>query len=189
MINPYLRLHHNPAVDFFVKLMISLILMGSLGPLKLETEGIVPFTLQTFAILLPSILFGWRVGLIGTLAYIIAGGMGAPVFAGRESGWEHLFGVTGGFFFGFVFASLITGFFAEFPKARHPLLCFLIWCAGHFIILVLGAFWLMRFNPEGWWNIIVSLLPGAAIKSAFGLLFTQIILRLVMKREEYYRVK
>lgn len=186
MINPYLHFGSGQYSDLFIKILIALIFMGTLGPLTISLEGEVPLTLQSFAILLPSILFGWRVAIVSTLIYVIAGASGAPVFASHSSGLSHLFGVTGGFFFGFLIAALITGFLAEFAQARKPWFCFIIWTLGHLIILTSGAIWLRRMNPEGWWDMIQLLLPGAAIKIAFGLLFTQLILRLSMKRESFY---
>jgi hypothetical protein len=37
--------------------------------------------------------------------------------------------------------------------------------------------------------MVKTVLPGAAIKSAFGLLITQLILRIVLKRDGYYQLR
>jgi biotin transport system substrate-specific component len=188
MLKGILRL--SPAVwqDTLMKTLLSLIVLGALGPVKVVSEDIVPITFQTFAVILPAVLFGWRIGTLAVVLYLIAGSAGAPVFANYASGAEHLFGITGGFLFGFVFAALIVGYLSEIPAARKPLPCFGIWVLGHLIILLLGTIWYMRFNPE-WVEMVKTVLPGAAIKSAFGLLITQLTLRIVLKRDGYYQLR
>lgn len=188
MLHSAIRLSRHEWQDTLMKVLLSLVVLGLLGPVHIRSEDLVPITLQSFAVLLPAVVFGWRVGAMAVSGYILLGALGAPVFAQYQSGWEYLFGVTGGFFFGFLFAALVCGYLAEAPAARKPLPCFGIWVAGHAIILLFGTIWLMRFNPE-WWNVLENLLPGAAIKSAFGLLITQLLLRLTLGREAYYGIR
>ncbi len=189
MLNHVLKFGSSPTADFITKLLISLIIAGAIAPVTIDLTGELPITLQSLALLLPAILFGWKIGGLTNLLYIVFGGLGAPVFATHSSGWEHVFGVSGGFFFGFLFASILCGFLAEFPRARHPLFCFLIWVSGHILILMLGGFWLMPYHPDGVWPILQTLLPGAAAKSAAGLLLCQITLRILVGRNEFYGVK
>lgn len=186
MWNETLRFGSGTVPDTVIKVLLSLVVMGALGPVVIEFQGNLPMTLQTLAILLPCILFGWRVALLATLGYLSGGMLGAPVFAGYSGGADHFAGPGGGFLLSFPIAGLVCGALAEIRGARSPVYCFLIWVLGHLIILVLGGFWLRRFDPEGWWEIVRFLLPGAAMKTAFGLLLTQLFLRITMSRERFY---
>ena len=52
---------------------------------------------------------GFSKGVFSNILYIFAGLSGLPIFAGFGSGIIHLFGPTGGYIFGFVFAAGIAG--------------------------------------------------------------------------------
>lgn len=67
----------------------------------------IPFTLQTFGILLVLYTIGGRRGTISIVIYLLLGLVGVPVFAGFKSGPAALMGPTGGFIIGFLVCSLI----------------------------------------------------------------------------------
>ena len=67
----------------------------------------IPFTLQTFGILLVLYSIGGKRGTIAILVYILLGVIGVPVFAGFKSGPAAVMGPTGGFIIGFALAGLI----------------------------------------------------------------------------------
>lgn len=67
----------------------------------------VPFTLQTFAVFVTVGLLGGKRGTITVAAYIIAGTIGLPVFAGFSGGPGALFGSAGGYIAGFFFSALV----------------------------------------------------------------------------------
>ncbi len=69
----------------------------------------VPFTMQTLAVVLAGIALGPRDGFYAMCAYLGAGIMGAPVFAGMSFGPAVLFGPTGGYLFAFPAAALVSG--------------------------------------------------------------------------------
>src|SRR5699024_5062047 len=71
--------------------------------------GLVPFSLQTLMIGLTASLLGRRVGTWSIIIYLLLGLIGLPVFAGGASGFGVLFGPTGGYLIGFIFASLLIG--------------------------------------------------------------------------------
>jgi biotin transport system substrate-specific component len=68
----------------------------------------VPVTMQTFVVLVAGAALGVRWGVAAVLAYIAAGIMGAPFFAGG-AGWAVVAGATGGYLIGFVPAAAIAG--------------------------------------------------------------------------------
>jgi biotin transport system substrate-specific component len=187
MLNQLLRLHKREDVDFVIKLVAGLLLTCTLGPITVKVRGGVPITLQTLQLLLVAIAFGWRIGGLNAFLYVLFGLAGLPVFAGYVGGFEQLNSAFGGFFFGFVAASLVTGILAEQPLASKALPHFFIWVAGHALILGMGAFWLRSMNPEGWQEMVMAALPGAMVKSAVGFLLLQVAQRFLLGRKGFYR--
>ena len=65
----------------------------------------VPFTMQSFAVLLVAALLPAADGVIAVLIYLCMGAVGLPVFSAMQGGVGVLLGPTGGFLFGFVLAA------------------------------------------------------------------------------------
>jgi biotin transport system substrate-specific component len=177
MLQSIIRFHSSRLVDSTIKWLISLGLQIALGPVIIDVKGEMPITLQSFVVLLGAMAFGWRIGAAAVVAYIIAGGLGFPVFAGHHAGWVIIIGQHGGFFFGFIAAALVCGYLAETEMFSKALPSILNWVLGHLIILLLGGLWLSQLDPMGWQEKLTSLLPGAIIKSAFGAMIIQLIVR------------
>lgn len=78
----------------------------------------VPVTLQTFAVALCGYTLGRKLGGLSVAAYIALGAVGAPVFSGFRGGLGVLFGITGGFIFGFAALVLLSAFSDIFKG--HP---------------------------------------------------------------------
>lgn len=187
MLNQLLRLHKREDLDFVIKLLVGLIFTCAIGPITVKVRGEVPITLQTLQLLLVAIAFGWRIGGINALLYVLFGLAGLPVFAGYVGGFEQLNSAFGGFFFGFIAGSLVAGFLAEQQWAGKALPHFLIWVCGHALILGMGAFWLRSMNPDGWKEMVMAALPGAMIKSAVGFLILQVVQRFLLGRKGFYK--
>ena len=54
----------------------------------------VPVTMQTFAVILIGLTYGWRLGGISVALYLVEGAIGLPVFAGGKAGMIVLIGPT-----------------------------------------------------------------------------------------------
>lgn len=102
----------------------------------------VPLTGQTFGVLLVAGALGFRRGVAATALYLAIGGLGLPVFAQGEHGTEILFGVTGGYLFGFVLASAIIGRLAELGWDRNPIGSIGAMLIGNLAIYAIGVPWL-----------------------------------------------
>lgn len=76
----------------------------------------VPFTLQTLGVLVAGGLLGRKLGPITLAVYILAGLVGAPIFAGGHSGPGVLLGPTGGYLVGFVGAAFIMGWAGDIAR-------------------------------------------------------------------------
>ena len=93
--------------------------------------GIVPITLQTFAVLLAGAVLGARRGFFAVLLYLAAGAAGLPVFSGGAAGLAVLAGPTGGYLIGFPLAAACCGFLVErLPRHKVATSVPLIFLAG-----------------------------------------------------------
>ena len=72
----------------------------------------VPMTLQPLAVLMIAMLCGRNISVAAVSLYLFQGMIGFPVFA-YGGGLPYLLGPTGGFLFGFLFASMIIGELAD----------------------------------------------------------------------------
>jgi biotin transport system substrate-specific component len=73
----------------------------------------VPITMQTLAVLLVGSSLGATRGAASMALYLVLGAIGLPIFSDGEAGFAVLFGSTGGYIFGFVFAAALTGWLAQ----------------------------------------------------------------------------
>ena len=106
----------------------------------LTIPGLVPFTMQTFAVSLISVVLGAKRSVLVVSTYIILGIIGLPVFSGFQAGAAIILGATGGYTFGFIFFALITGFFSNHFKKNMPL-TILAMIAGLFVCYAFGTAW------------------------------------------------
>lgn len=70
--------------------------------------GIISLTLQTFAVIIISILLKWKKASIVFITYIIMGLVGIPVFS-TGGGFDYILKPSFGFIIGFLVASIIIG--------------------------------------------------------------------------------
>lgn len=96
----------------------------------------VPVTLQTFAIALCGYVLGWKLGLCSIGVYVIMGLAGLPVFSGFSGGAGILFGVTGGFIFGFLGMAALCGISRRF---KNPAICIAFGLLGLLVCHLAGV--------------------------------------------------
>jgi len=147
-----------------------------------DTE--IPFTLQTLSILIVGFstkkFWGWA----STLAYLILGLIGLPIFAEGSSGLSKLTGVTGGYLVGFVLAAW---FMSQLRVKKWHLNNFKIFYAmllGTLLILFCGWSWLSyHLGPlHAFLKGILPFIPGAIIKIVLGAIPFVILKELKNKR-------
>ena len=130
----------------------------------------VPITMQTFAVLVIGMAYGWRLGGGTVLFYLAQGAAGLPVFAGTPEkglGLAYMAGPTGGYLLGFLLAALLVGWLAERGWDRSVVKTLLAMVLGTAIIFIPGVLWLGGLI--GWDKPVLDLglypfLPGAAFK-------------------------
>ena len=83
--------------------------LSVLSILQIPMPSGVPITLQTFAVALCGYVLGPSLGAIAALIYLLLGAVGVPVYSGMTGGPGILFGMTGGFIWGFVPMAALCG--------------------------------------------------------------------------------
>ncbi|MCQ2414292.1 MAG: biotin transporter BioY, partial [Clostridia bacterium] len=78
----------------------------------------VPVTLQTFAVFFALLFLGGKWGTVSVALYLSLGALGLPVFSGMRGGFGILFGSTGGYLFGFLFAGVLFLVFENLLKTN-----------------------------------------------------------------------
>lgn len=125
--------------------------------------GLVPFSLQTWAISLAGILLGAKKGVLAVAIYILLGAIGVPVFAQFRGGIDVIFGVTGGFILSFP----VLAFFAGISRNTNARLVAGI-IAGTIINYAFGLIWF-------------SFATGNRIEAAFAMAVAPFILPDIFK--------
>ncbi len=113
-----------------------------LGPLSIAIPiSPVPISFTNLAIYFTAILLGGKKGTISCLVYLLIGFAGVPVFSGFSAGPAKLLGPTGGYLIGFVFMSIISGFFVD--KFENKIQMYILgMILGTIVTYALGTVWL-----------------------------------------------
>jgi biotin transport system substrate-specific component len=102
----------------------------------------VPYTLQTFGVLVVGASLGAFTGGLSMLLYLIAGGLGLGVFSGGASGWDQVNGPTGGYLIGFLVSSVVLGAMAERGMVRELRSSITAMLTSLVIVFGFGVTWL-----------------------------------------------
>ena len=129
----------------------------------------VPVTMQTFAVILIGLTYGWRLGGITVALYLIEGSIGLPVFAGGKGGMIVMMGPTAGYLYGCFLAAVVCGWFTEKGFDRSYLKLIVPLLAGNLLLYTSGLIWLGNFI--GWDKPVLELglypfIPGDLMKIA-----------------------
>jgi biotin transport system substrate-specific component len=127
-----------------ILVFVGLVLLAASAKLQIPLWP-VPMTMQTYVILVIAMAYGTRLGVATVLAYLLAGALGLPVFAGTPEkgiGLAYMLGPTGGYLGGFVLSTYVMGKLAERGWDRRALSCLAAITVGHIVILACGVTWL-----------------------------------------------
>ena len=133
----------------------------------------VPFTGQTFAVLLVGAVLGWQQAAGSMLVYLVAGGFGVPWFTRGGSG----FGApTLGYVVGFVVAATVVGWLAGRGADRTVTGTVATMVVGTALIYTVGVPWLAHDLHLGFaqaWHVGARpffVIDGLKVALAAGLL-------------------
>ena len=102
----------------------------------------VPWTGQTFGVLVVGGALGARRGFAAAALYILLGVVGLPFFAEGKGGTAVLLGPSGGYLIGFLLAATIVGRLAELGWDRRLGGALAMMLIGSFVIYAVGLPWL-----------------------------------------------
>jgi biotin transport system substrate-specific component len=146
----------------------------------------VPITGQTLAVGLVGATLGMRRGMASLALYAVLG-LFLPVYADGDSGWSVVWGASGGYIIGFIFAAGFIGWMAEHGADRNVLLAFLAFVGGQLLIFAFGLAGLKIAVGESWsWTIhngFTIFILGGLVKAAIGALALPSAWRLVRRFE------
>ncbi len=145
---------------------VALVLLGSLLvtiSAKIQVPfWPVPMTMQTFAVLVIGMAYGWRLGAATLLTYLAQGALGLPVFA-AGGGLAYFAGPTAGYLVGFALAAALVGVLAERGWDRAVLPTLAAMFLGTLVIFASGIAWLSLFLASS-----KALAPDAAFLAALA---------------------
>ncbi len=118
--------------------------------------GPVPVTLATLGVYLAAGLLGPWQGAAAVGLYLALGAVGVPVFAGFTAGFPVLFGVTGGFLWGYLPCVILAGLLCRRCRPAMTAVCLAV---GTVVLYTVGAAWYMWQTGMG---LGVALLTVAA---------------------------
>jgi biotin transport system substrate-specific component len=131
----------------------------------------VPITGQTLAVGLVGATLGMRRGMASLALYAVLG-LFLPFYADGDSGWDVVWGASGGYIIGFIFAAGFIGWMAEHGADRNVLLAFLAFVGGQLLIFAFGLAGLKIAVDESWsWTIhngFTIFIFGGLVKAAIG---------------------
>ncbi len=131
----------------------------------------VPMTMQTYAVTVIGMAYGWRLGAATVLLYLAQGAVGLPVFAGAGAGLGYFAGPTAGYLFGFVAAAALCGFLAERGLGRGLVGALVAMTLGTALILAIGTAWLAVFLGSASAAIAAGVVPfilASVVKVGLG---------------------
>ncbi len=111
----------------------------------------VPMTMQTLAVIVIGVLFGWKLGIATILLYLFEGIIGLPVFAGTPEkgiGLVYFTGPTMGYLLGFIPAAFFSGLLRVSFKYNlffRFILNFTLYAFSISFIYIFGLIWLNNF--------------------------------------------
>jgi biotin transport system substrate-specific component len=143
----------------------------------------VPVVLQNLFALLSGLILGPLLGGLAAGLYLLAGALGAPVFAGASGGVAHFFSPSGGYLFGYLLASISAGLIAGNPRRGTPrgrLIPAVV--LGLLVVYVPGVLRLQAVLGSSWETALAAgllpFLPGDAVKGIAAVLIAPRLRRL-----------
>ena len=161
----------------FVTVVICSLLLILSAKIKVDLYP-VPMTLQPLAVLMIAMLCGRNISVAAVSLYLFQGMVGIPVFA-YGGGLPYLLGPTGGFLFGFLFASMIIGELADRGWGKQNFKSVFAMLTGLMVIYAFGIFQLSIL--KGFDFAIINGLKPFIVGDFYKLILAALILPQIWK--------
>ena len=157
-------------------------LMMIAGAQIIIPTGITPIVLTTLFIYLAGLSIGKTKALLSTLLYVSLGLVGLPVFTAGHSGFQHIYGPTGGYLVGFMVASWLIGFIHEKNNRKSYRLMALV--CGSISIHLPGIAWMsIQFTDN--WTAMKSIYWVFIIADLLKIIFALILYKAILTFTKY----
>ena len=166
----------------FVTVVICSLLLILSAKIKVDLYP-VPMTLQPLAVLMIAMLCGRNISIAAVSLYLFQGMVGIPVFA-YGGGLPYLLGPTGGFLFGFLFASMIIGELADRGWGKQNFKSVFAMLTGLMVIYAFGIFQLSIL--KGFDFAIINGLKPFIVGDLYKLILAALILPQIWKLVNKY---
>ena len=166
----------------FVTVIICSLLLIISAKIKVDLYP-VPMTLQPLAVLMIAMLCGRNISVAAVSLYLFQGMLGIPVFA-YGGGLLYLLGPTGGFLFGFLFASIIIGELADRGWGKQNFKSVFAMLTGLMVIYAFGIFQLSIL--KGFDFAIINGLKPFIVGDLYKLILAALILPQIWKLVNKY---
>lgn len=171
----------------FMSLFAALIAVGAFIRVPMP---LIPFTLQTFFVMMAGNLLGAKYAAGGTLVYVLIGLCGVPVFTGG-GGFTYIFQPTFGYLIGFIFAALFIGMIVhkkEQPSWKRLLAGDLVGVVVWYVFGIIYYWMIAKYylgDPVAMKSLLVPFillpLPGDLIKMTLAILLGKRLLPIISK--------
>lgn len=153
-------------------------LLAILSQFAIPLPSGVPMTLQTFAVALTGYTLGARKGGFAFLTYLLLGAVGVPVFANFKAGAMVLFGVTGGYLWGFLIMTVVCG-----AVARRPIVLALVGgLFGLALAHVLGLAQFTAITATPWEKAFMVASMPFLLKDVISVALAWMLARIIRRR-------
>ena len=147
----------------------------------------VPITGQTLAVVVAGAALGSQRGMLSQLLYVVVG-LFLPVYSDGASGFDVIWGATGGYLVGFVVAAWIVGRMAEGGADRRFGSATIAFALGQLSIFAIGVPWLKVSTGMDWSTAIhdgfTIFIYGGLVKAALAAIAVPLAWRMVQKADE-----
>ena len=168
---------HFSQLTTFITIVICSFLLILSAKIKVDLYP-VPMTLQPLAVLMIAMLCGRNIAVAAVSLYLFQGMVGIPVFA-FGGGLPYLLGPTGGFLFGFLFASIIIGELADRGWGKQHFKSVFAMLIGLIVIYTSGIFQLSIL--KGFDFAIINGLKPFIVGDLYKLILAALVLPQIWK--------
>lgn len=181
-----------PALRVALQLTLGVLAMALLAQIEI-TIGPVPITGQTLGVLLIGAAYGFNLGALTLLSYLLVGSLGLGVFTQGGAGLSHFTGTTAGYLIAFPVAAAVVGLLSQLRVTHGFLGTALTMLVGNALIYIPGLFWLHTFagqyakGQDAWqWTLNAGLypfIPGDIFKLLLATALLPMVWRLLGERK------
>ncbi|QLF69627.1 biotin transporter BioY [Peteryoungia desertarenae] len=162
-----------------------IIVLGFIPPVTLAFIP-VPITAQSMGVMLAGCIIGAKRGALAYVLLVVLVAVGLPVLSGGRGGLNVLVGPTGGYIFGWIIGTFVTGLIAE--RLVHDGQSAIKQMSGFFIASIVGGIGVVYLCGMPWLSLVagtpfdkvligsLAFIPGDFVKAAIAMLAARAVM-------------